>query len=138
MILLFACLALAADPGADAAKQLQAIEQGIAQAVLSRDIEHIDKLFDPDFAYTGVHGERKTKAEVLAEIKAGEIKFDVLKFESVEVRLHCTTAVVTGRATTTGTTPQGTISGIVRYTRVYVQKDGQWKLVAFQGTPAKD
>jgi hypothetical protein len=45
------------------------------------------------------------------------------------------TAIVTGRATTKGRSPSGEITGWFRYTRLYVKRPGQWRLVAFQGTP---
>jgi uncharacterized protein (TIGR02246 family) len=128
-------LAVAA-PAEDAVKQIQELEQQIARAVVERDAAFVERVWDDDFAYTGVRGEVKTKTDILAEIKAGELTFEVLKFDDIKVRLFGETAVVTGRATTKGRSPQGEISGVVRYTRVYFRRDGAWRLVAFQGTPA--
>ena len=64
-----------------------------------------------------------------------KLKFTEMKFDEQRVRVYGETAIVTGRATTVGQSPQGKIRGQFRYTRVYVRRDGQWKLVAFQGTP---
>jgi uncharacterized protein (TIGR02246 family) len=115
--------------------QLLDLEKQIATAVVRNDTAFIERVWDDDFVYTGVRGEIKGKKEILAEFKSGTLKFTEMKFDNQRVRAYGSTAIVTGRATTKGHSPQGEIRGEFRYTRVYVQRDGQWQLVAFQGTP---
>ena len=51
---------------------------------LRRALEHcfsnkfVDRVWAEEFVYTGVHGEVKTKADILAELKAGDLTFEVL------------------------------------------------------------
>ncbi len=110
-------------------------ENQIAQAVVQGDAVFMDCVWDDDFFYTGVRGEVKTKKEVLAELRSGDLKFELLQFDDFRVRVYGETAMVTGRATTKGRSPAGEITGRFRYTRLYVKRQGQWRLVAFQGTP---
>ena len=121
--------------GQEAERELRQLEDKIADAVVRRDIAFVDRVWAEEFVYTGVRGEVKTKTDILAELKAGDLRFEVLKFDDVRVRVYGDAAVATGRATTKGRSKQGEISGEFRYTRVYVKRRGAWQLVAFQGTP---
>jgi hypothetical protein len=132
--LLVASSALAAD-AEDASQQLLDLEGQIAAAVVKNDTAFVERVWGDEFIYTGVRGEIKGKREILAELGSGKLKFTELKFDQQRVRVYGATAIVTGRATTQGESPQGAIRGTFRYTRVYVSRDGRWQLVAFQGTP---
>ena len=121
--------------GNESEREVRQIEDQIGDAVVRRDATFVDRVWAEEFIYTGVRGEVKTKADILAELKAGDLQFDVLKFDDVRVRIFGDAAVATGRATTKGRSKQGEISGQFRYTRVYVKRSGVWQLVAFQGTP---
>ena len=121
--------------GQESERELRQLEEKIADAVVRRDTAFVQRVWAEEFVYTGVRGEVKTKADILAELRAGDLQFEVLKFDDVRVRVYGDAAVVTGRATTKGRSKQGEISGEFRYTRVYVNRKGAWQLVAFQGTP---
>ncbi len=121
--------------GQEAERELRQLEDNIADAVVRRDTAFVDRVWAEEFVYTGVRGEVKTKADILAELRAGDLQFEVLKFDDIRVRVYGDAAVVTGRATTKGRSKQGEISGEFRYSRVYVNRCGAWQLVAFQGTP---
>jgi hypothetical protein len=118
-----------------AEQEILQLEHGIAEAVVKKDTAFVDRVWGDDFFYTGIRGELKGKADILAELKTGDLVFDVMEFDDIKVRVYGETVVVTGRATTKGRSPQGEITGVFRYTRVYVNRQGQWRLVAFQGTP---
>ena len=114
------------------------LEKGISEAIVKADAKFVERVWGDDFIYTGVRGEIKTKPDILAQLKQGSLKFEVMKFEDIRVKQYGDTAVVTGRATTKGRSKEGEISGQFRYTRVYVKRDGAWQLVCFQGTSIAD
>lgn len=122
----------------DAQADLLEIEKGISRAIVDRDVAFVERVFAPEFVYTGVRGEVKSRADLIDELKAGELSFRRLTFSDVRVQIYGEAAVVTGLATTEGKSKQGEIRGRFRYTRVYMHKDGAWRLVAFQGTPVVD
>ena len=111
------------------------LENQIAQAVVQGDTAFMDRVWDDDFFYTGVRGEVKTKKDVLAELRSGDLKFELMQFDEFQVRVYGETAMATGRATRKGRGPSGEITGRFHYTRLYVKRQGQWRLVAFKGTP---
>jgi uncharacterized protein (TIGR02246 family) len=120
---------------ADAEREIRALESGISAAIVGRDAPFIERVFDDDFVYTGVRGEVRGKKDIVADVTSGELCFELLRFDDVRVRVLGEAALVTGRATTRGKGPMGEISGKFRYTRVYAKRQGEWRLVAFQGTP---
>jgi ketosteroid isomerase-like protein len=134
--LVAAALPAASRPAGDEAEaELLKLEGEIAVAIVQSDVAFVQRVWGDDFFYTGVRGETKTKKEIVAELKASQLKFERMQFDDQRVRVYGETAVVTGRATTEGRGPQGEISGRFRYTRVYVKRNGQWQLVTFHGTP---
>lgn len=75
------------------------------------------------------------KQRVLEALGAGgTTTLEAYTLEEVQVRLYGNTAVTTGRATVKGQTGVGDFSGAQRFTRVYVQRNGRWQLVAHQAT----
>jgi ketosteroid isomerase-like protein len=133
--MLFILLTFPTGQEATVERELVELEHQIGQAIVKGDRDFVERVFDAEFFYTGVRGELKTKADILADLKSGELKFELLKFEDIRVRVYGDTAAVTGKATTKGRGPSGEISGQFRYTRVYVKRPGGWRLVLFQGTP---
>ena len=97
-----------------------------------------------DFTHTSHSGKFKTRAEWMAENKfedpqgkpqPGRTAYEALEVEDLAVRIYGETAVVTGRSIPKGRTTKGEpIRGQYRFLRVWVQRDGRWQAVAFQGT----
>ena len=85
--------------GQEAERELRQLEDKIADAVVRRDTAFVDRVWAEEFVYTGVRGEVKTKSDILAELRAGDLQFEVLKFDDVRVRVYGDAAVATGRCT---------------------------------------
>jgi uncharacterized protein (TIGR02246 family) len=115
----------------------QAIRQlmsELANAQLKGDTATLDRIWADDFTFTNSSGEVQTKAQRLAEIKSGELKFDSLSRDEVQVRVYGETAVVTSRGTVKGQRRGQDLSGQSRSTTVYVKRQGRWQVVAQQVT----
>jgi hypothetical protein len=74
--------------------ELIILENQIAQAIVQGDTAFMDRVWDDEFFYTGVRGEVKTKKEVLAELRSGDLKFELLQFDDFRVRVYGETAMV--------------------------------------------
>jgi uncharacterized protein (TIGR02246 family) len=115
----------------------QAIRQlmsELANAQLKGDTATLDRIWADDFTFTNSSGEVQTKAQRLAEIKSGELKFDSLSRDEVQVRVYGDTAVVTSRGIVKGQRQGQDLSGQSRSTTVYVKRQGRWQVVAQQVT----
>ena len=63
-------------------------------------------------------------------VATGAFKYDARQMSDLKARIYGESAVVTGRATQTGTENHRDYSGIYPFTRVYVRQRGRWVTVA--------
>ena len=132
-----------ADKGTPAGEKVAAtssVEQSIRQledernqALVRGDTAFIERLYADDYAST-VGSTVRTKAEVLADLKSGNLKIELSKNDEATVRVYGDTAVVTGRSTGKVLDRGQDTSGQSYFTRVYVKQNGQWRLVAFHSS----
>ncbi len=115
-------------------QELIKLEQERAQAVVKSDTAFLDQTTTDDFTSVNPRGALRTKAQVLADIKSGEIKITSNELDDLQVRIYGDTAVLTGRSTQKGQLQGQDNSGQFRFTRVYVKREGRWKSAAFQST----
>jgi ketosteroid isomerase-like protein len=109
------------------------LEQTYIDARLKGDTAALRNLLTDDYVAIGQHGELMDKAAVLKapdKNAAGE-KFTAMEHGQVTVRVSGSTAIATGSRAIG--TQQG--SGQVRFTHVYVERGGRWKLMSSQVTP---
>jgi len=79
-------------------------------------------------------GAVRTGADNLRDIGSGVLKLTAVKYDSLTVRIYGDVAVLRGIADNTGTFRGFPFSGKIRYTRVFVKRDGRWQAVAMQQT----
>ena len=87
--------------------------------------------------WTVTHGDGTidTKAQYLADLRSGDRKFfgDV-KQDEFTVRVHGDTAIVAGISESKVEYKGRPGGGPLRFTRVYVKRDGRWQMVVSQAT----
>ena len=115
----------------------ESIEQAIKrldheriQAQISADARALDRLYATDFLGVGPSGTVRTKAQVIADFTSGELRFQTITTDEVQVRVYGNTAVETGRSTMVGQDKGKAVPRDTRFTRVWVKRVGRWQLVA--------
>jgi ketosteroid isomerase-like protein len=108
------------------------IEREIGRANLDCDYQYFAKVEAEEFLFTDAAGGLTTKKEDLAGEKSchksTHVTYDV---DETRVQLYGSTAVVTGRVTTTGTNKEGQkVVHRSRFTDVFIWRDTRWQLVA--------
>ena len=119
---------------ANVQEELKRLENDRAQAVLKGDTAALDRMTADDYTVINISGQLLTKAQVLEAIKSGDLKYDQLENNDLQVRVYGVTAVLTGRTAQKGQFKGKDISGQTRFTRVYLKQHGKWQAVAFQAT----
>jgi ketosteroid isomerase-like protein len=119
-------------------KEIEALEMQWRNAVVGNNVSVMDHLLADDYIGISANGTVETKAQELAQSKAGTVRIQSLDLSDLKVRVYGDTAVVTSRAELTGTNGQSDISGNYRYTRVYNRRLGQWKIVSFEASRIHD
>jgi ketosteroid isomerase-like protein len=119
-------------------KQIEALETEWCNAEIHNNVNEMDHLLADDYIGISANGTVATKAQELAQRKAGTVRIESLTLSDLKVRVYGDTAVVTSKAELTGTNGQSDISGNYRYTRVYNKRLGKWKIVSFEASRMND
>ena len=119
----------------EARHEIDQLEESLRAALLRADVSSLNALLADDYMGITASGTLQTKDDLLSEFRSGKVHFTVLELSDRKIRFYGATALVTCRAEITGTTPEGSVSGSYRYTRVYVrQPGGAWKIVSFEAS----
>jgi hypothetical protein len=135
MTLVLALTLLAGQPADTSAttRELTEIEGRLATSWKSGDCDAWGTIVAPEWSVTHITGAVMTRAEALRACKAPEGKLDVLVSDDLSVRAFGDAAVVTGRTTATAAgVNRETV--ILRFTDVFIRRNGRWQVVASQAT----
>lgn len=113
---------------------VRTLESQRAQALLKADTLALSQLVADDFIEISRFGTLRTKADNLREIASGTLTLTSVRYDSLSVRIYGGVAVLQGIADNTGTFRGFPFTGKIRYTRVFVRRDGRWRAVAMQQT----
>ena len=117
--------------------QRSSVEQAIRQvdneriqAQIHADATALDRIYAEDFIGVGPSGTVRTKAQVISDFTSGDLKFQSITTDQVQVRVYENTAVETGLSTMSGQDKGKPVPRDTRFTRVWVKEQGRWRLVA--------
>ena len=114
---------------------VRAVEMSRRQALLAADTVALSRMLAPDFVEISRLGAIRTRADNIRDIASGDLHLTAINYDSLTVRVYGDVAVLTGIANNTGTFHGFPFSGKIRYTRVFVRRDGRWQAVLMQQTP---
>jgi uncharacterized protein (TIGR02246 family) len=114
---------------------VRALEASRREALLAGDTVALSKLLAADFMEISRLGTVRTRVDNIRDIATGTLHLTSIKYDSLNVRVYGDVAVLTGIADNTGTMRGFPFSGKIRYTRVFVRRDGKWQAVLMQQTP---
>jgi ketosteroid isomerase-like protein len=100
------------------------------QAQIHADPTALDRIYAADFIGVGPSGIVRTKAQVISDFTSGDLKFQSITTDEVQVRVYENTAVETGLSTMVGEDKGKAVPRDTRFTRVWVKQQGRWRLVA--------
>ena len=100
------------------------------QAQIHADATALDRIYAADFIGVGPSGTVRTKPQVISDFTSGDLKFQSITTDEVQVRVYGNTAVETGRSTMIGQDKGQTVPRDTRFTRVWIKQQGRWRLVA--------
>lgn len=114
-------------------RELTAIEQQLAATWQAHDCDGWGALLDDGWSVIHTEAQTITKAEALQMCRARAAADPVgVRMDDIHVRVFGDAAVVTGRTTATSGTDAQTVA--LRFTDVFVRRDGRWLVVASHAT----
>lgn len=103
-------------------------------AQVKGEVATLDRLLGSDLTYVHSSGALETKDEFLGGIKSGKYKYRAIATEGVVARSYGDVTVLGGQATIDVVVDGKDLHVVVRYTDVWVKRDGRWQMVAWHST----
>lgn len=117
-----------------AESEVRLAERERFEAMLKQDVALLGTLLDDDLTYVHSGGDLQNKAQFVELIRSKGLVYESIEPSDVQVRLHDGSAVVTGRSRMRVRNAAGMSSFGIRFTEVYVRRNGRWLLTAWEST----
>ena len=118
------------DRSSGVGQAIRQLDKERIQAQIGADAATLDRIYADDFIGVGPSGTVRTKPQVLLDFTSGDLKFQFITTEEVQVRVYENTAVETGLSTMVGQDRGKAVPRDTRFTRVWIKQKGHWQLVA--------
>ena len=116
-------------------REIHAMEHLWNDARAKADVATLNRILADDWTVTHGDGSTDTKARYLADLKSGARTFSGGVTESdVTIRVYGDTAVASGSSNSTVTLNGQAQGGALHFTRVYIKRDGAWKMIVSHAT----
>ena len=119
---------------ADNGQTIIALDKQRMDAMCHKDIPTLHALLADDLVYTHSSARLDTKQSLIGGMEAGTTVYAAIEPSDVKAQDCGDAVVLTGAARIRVTANGNPINFGVRFTDVYVNKDGQWQMVAWQST----
>lgn len=108
------------------------------RAQLARDIATIETMLAADFTWLTFAGAVMNRPQTVQHLRSGDSSYT--KYDSVDVQVQVLgdVALVTGVLVREGRNSRRDLTGRFRYTRVFVEEEGNWRLRLWQVTAIAD
>jgi len=117
------------------ADQVRALDKLQREGALRGDSTFEEQYTASDYVSINPAGVLSTREQTLARMKSGNVKLDSIDVEQEEVHDYGDVAVITGRERVRGSYKGQAFDHTARYSRVWIRREGAWKLALFQETP---
>lgn len=126
--------AAVAGQGTTPEDSVRAVEMARGRALLHADTVALSRMLADEFVEISRLGAVRTRAVNIRDIASGELKLTSVRYDSLTVRIYGEVALLQGIADNAGTFRGFPFAGKIRYTRIFVRRDGRWQAVAMQQT----
>ena len=111
----------------------QALRQVISdlqKALQAGNATELDRIYAESYIFTGVDGAVTTKAQRLAAIKSGKLKYKLLTIENINIRMYGDAAVATFNGEAKFAPGNEKLDGKFMTTATFIKSNGRWMQVA--------
>ena len=116
------------------AKELTRRESDFSEVLLRGDWKALEQIEADDLIFTNADASVTHKSDDVANLRLGNFKFESIEMHDVTVQDFGDVAVVTGQLTERVQYKTRDLSGLYRFTDVWVYRDERWQLVTGQET----
>jgi ketosteroid isomerase-like protein len=123
---------------ADNGQKIIDLDKKRMHAMAQKDIATLNALLSDDLVYTHSTARLDTKQSLIGAMESGKTVYTAVEPSDVKAQDLGNAVVLTGAARIGVTANGNPVSFRVRFTDVYVNKGGQWQMVAWQSTRLPD
>lgn len=123
-------LSLAAQEKADTAAAIRKLEEKWTESYKNRQIDILSSLLAEDFVITVEDGSTYSKSGYISHSADSSVQVDVAEITDLKVRMHGTTAVVTGAYHERGKSNGKPYEYRDRLTDVWMKVGNKWQVIA--------
>jgi Domain of unknown function (DUF4440) len=114
---------------------VRSLEIARGEALMHGDTVALSRMTAAEFNELTRFGTVRPRAANMRDVSSGMLHLLTVRYDSLTVRIYVDVAILQGIADNTGTMGGVAFSGRIRYTRVFVRRDGRWQAVTMQHTP---
>lgn len=115
-----------------AESEVRGAERARFDAMMNHDVAALDTLLADDLSYVHAGSSLQTRSQFLSAIKKQELIYESIMPSNVKIRVYDGLALATGRTDMRVRNSAGLNRFAVRFTEVYVRRDGHWVLAAWE------
>ena len=114
---------------------VKALEQARGQALMQGDTVALSRMTAAEFNELNRFGGVRSRESNMRDVASGMLHILTFRLDSLDVRIYGDVAVLQGITDNSGTMGGMPFAGRIRYTRVFVRRDGRWQAITMQHTP---
>jgi ketosteroid isomerase-like protein len=123
-------LVVALPTQADDVADILAAERVLCAAFEAEDAAALERGLSADFTLVDSRGTLTRRADEVAALRTGAVRYGVFRNEGTQVRLHGDAAIATGVTHVAGAQGDMGFQASFRFTDTWVRQDGRWLLAA--------
>jgi len=114
-----------------AVSEVRLAERARFEAMMHQDVASLDTLLDDGLTYHSGSGVQ-SRQQFMNAIKKQQLVYESIQPGQVRVRVYDGLALATGRSQMRVRNSAGLSNYLVKFTEVYIRRDGHWLLTAWQ------
>jgi len=134
VVLLSGFAVAAAQPNANATKEVLAASDAWKQAMMKKDGAALQKLLHDEITYSHSNGRLQTKAEVIQATTTGKTAIEAMDFSDVTVHVFGNTALIRANVEMRNATDGKSQTFHINVLHVWQKGPGGWQMIARQAT----
>jgi hypothetical protein len=119
-----------------AESEIRLAERQRFEAMTHQDVVALDTLLDDELDYVHTGGNLESRQQFIDAIRKRTLVYESIAPSEVRVRVYDGLALAIGRSEMRVRTASGVSSFGIRFTEVYVRREGRWLLTAWETTRA--
>ena len=111
-------------------QEVRQVISNLQKALQAGDADELDRIYADSYIFTGVDGTMSTKAQRMAAIRSGKLKYKSLSIENVKIRIYGDAAVATFNGEARFAPGNENLNGKFVTTGTFIKNNGRWMQAA--------